>query len=56
MGDALWLSVMLMRKDLGESVNAGGLGWSLIPEDLILYTKEIIYLAGQQVTVHLLLR
>lgn len=36
-------------------MNAGELGWSLIPEDPILYTKEMIYLLGQQVTVHLLL-
>lgn len=55
-GDALWLSVMHVRNDLGESVNAGELGWGLIPEDLILYTKKIIYLVGQQVTGHLLLR
>lgn len=54
-GDALWLSVMPVRNDLGKSVNAGELGWSLTPEDLILCTKKIIYLAGQQVTVHLLL-
>lgn len=37
-------------------MSAGKLGWSLIPEDLIYYTKKIfIYLLGQQVTVHLLL-
>lgn len=56
MGDALWLSVRPVRSDLGESVNAGELGWSLIPEGLILSNKNIIYLVGQQVTVPLLLR
>lgn len=40
----------------GGTVRTSELDWSLIPEDFICSTKKIlIYLLGQQVTVHLLL-